>query len=843
MEKRYKPQKIEKKIYSFWEKNSFFKPNSTSKKKPWSCIMPPPNANAPLHVGHAVFVTVEDILARFYRMQQRPTLWLPGFDHAGFETQYVYEKKKGGVFSKNREEVYKNIWDYTQKNKKVAREQVKSLGASADWSREKFTLDPDVIENVYDTFKKLYKDGLIYRGERIINWCPKDKTSLSDLEVNYQNQKGKLWHIKYFIFDKNEVKPGKLKYITVATVRPETMFGDTAIAVNPNDKRYKKVVGKTAILPLVGRKIPIIADTKVDMEFGTGAVKVTPAHDPLDFEIAERHKLQKINVISEKTTIFLSGDFPEKIKESFNGLKTYEAREKIIEKLKSQEFIEKEEEYKHKISVCYKCKTPVEPLISKQWFVRVEPLAKKSIKLVKDGKINFYPEYYKKIFLHWMVNIHDWNISRQIVWGIRIPVWYKKPKTWQLKIYGRDIFNAIANSTKTIETRAGRPRIKGEKYWGDFKPGDIIEFRLADEKTDNIIKSELPIKKSVKKVTSFKTIDKMLKTYKPEQDYPGKSASQIKNWWQKRPVLARRIKQYGIWAIELSEYAEAKEEIYVDIKPPRGTEWTQDNDVFDTWFSSGQWPFVALGYPKSKDFKTFYPTNVMETGWDILFFWVARMIMLGTYVTGKIPFCDVILHGLVRDKDRQKMSKSKGNTIDPLAVVSEHGADALRMAVIFGNTTGKDTIISEEKVIGQRNFTNKIWNASRFVLTQLNKDFKPQKVRPKYTKKDKWILEEVKKTKKKVTKYIETYKIHQAANEIYHFFWHKFCDKTIEDCKKRIVNINNNDDDRNTAKLILWKTLYESLKILHPFTPFITEEIYQKLPSKPKKALIIENWQ
>ncbi|MDD5551705.1 MAG: valine--tRNA ligase [Candidatus Pacebacteria bacterium] len=723
MEKRYKPQKIEKKIYSFWEKNSFFKPNSTSKKKPWSCIMPPPNANAPLHVGHAVFVTVEDILARFYRMQQRPTLWLPGFDHAGFETQYVYEKKKGGVFSKNREEVYKNIWDYTQKNKKVAREQVKSLGASADWSREKFTLDPDVIENVYDTFKKLYKDGLIYRGERIINWCPKDKTSLSDLEVNYQNQKGKLWHIKYFIFDKNEVKPGKLKYITVATVRPETMFGDTAIAVNPNDKRYKKVVGKTAILPLVGRKIPIIADTKVDMEFGTGAVKVTPAHDPLDFEIAERHKLQKINVISEKTTIFLSGDFPEKIKESFNGLKTYEAREKIIEKLKSQEFIEKEEEYKHKISVCYKCKTPVEPLISKQWFVRVEPLAKKSIKLVKDGKINFYPEYYKKIFLHWMVNIHDWNISRQIVWGIRIPIWYCKNKVKNC--------NEIIVSNKKPQKC---PRCNG----------------------DNLI---------------------------PE------------------------------------------------------------NDVFDTWFSSGQWPFVALGYPKSKDFKTFYPTSVMETGWDILFFWVARMIMLGTYVTGKIPFCDVILHGLVRDKDRQKMSKSKGNTIDPLAVVSEHGADALRMAVIFGNTTGKDTIISEEKVIGQRNFTNKIWNASRFVLTQLNKDFKPQKVKPKYTKKDKWILEEVKKTKKKVTKYIETYKIHQAANEIYHFFWHKFCDKTIEDCKKRIVNTNNNDDDRNTAKLILWKTLYESLKILHPFTPFITEEIYQKLPSKPKKALIIENWQ
>lgn len=717
MNKKYNFQKIENKIYSFWEKGGFFKPNFSFKKRPWCCIMPPPNANAPLHIGHAVFVTIEDILTRFQRMHQRPTLWLPGFDHAGFETQYVYEKKMGGIFSEDKKNLYKNIWKYTQKNKKISREQIKNLGASADWSREKFTLDNDIVETVYSTFKKLYKDNLLYRGQRIINWCPKDKTSLSDLEVNYQTQKNKLWYIRYPIKNKQQ-------YVNVATVRPETMLGDTAVAVNPKDKRYKKIIGETAILPIVEKEIPIISDKRVDMNFGTGAVKVTPAHDPLDFEIGELHNLEKINVISKKATISLPNNFPEKIKKLFNGLDTFEARKKILKELRLKKLIEKEEDYEHRIGVCYKCKTPIEPLISKQWFVKVGSLAKETINLVNKGRIRFYPDFYKKIFLHWMKNIHDWNISRQIIWGIRIPVWYCK-------------------------------EMKNSKCKGQ----------------DGVIVSEKKPKKC--------------------------------------------------------PYCGSKKLI-------------AEKDVFDTWFSSGQWPFAALGYPKSKDYKIFYPTSVMETGWDILFFWVARMMMLGIYITGKVPFRDVVLHGLVRDKDRQKMSKSKGNTIDPLAVVSEYGADSLRMALVFGNTTGKDTIISEEKVRAQRKFTNKIWNASRFVFMQLEKDFNPQKIIPIYTKEDRWILEEAAKTKNKVATSIKTFKLHQAANEIYHFFWHKFCDKTIENCKKRIIN--NDDNDVMTAKLVLWKILYESLKMLHPFIPFITEEIYQKLPSRPQKALIVEKW-
>jgi len=718
MDKAYNHNKVEKRIYSFWEKNNFFKPESKKGKETWCCIMPPPNANNPLHLGHAVFVTIEDILTRFNRMQGKSTLWVPGFDHAGFETQVVFEKNIGGIFTKDRETLYKEIFNYTQKNRKIARSQIKTLGASADWSREKFTLDKDVVKIFYNTFKKLYKDNLLYKGKRIINWCPNHQTSLSDLEADYQNYKGKIWYIRYPIKD-------SLKYIVVATTRPETMLGDTAIAVNPKDKRYKDLIGKTAILPIVQREIPIIKDKRVDINFGSGAVKITPAHDPLDFEIGNTHNLKAINVVSKKAKIYLKKEyFSEKLRKKFNGLNLQEAREKILKELRKNNLLEKEEDYNYKISVCYKCKTPIEPIISTQWFIKITPLAKKAIEAVQKNQIKFYPSYYKKIFLHWMKNIKDWNISRQIVWGIRIPVWYCKEK-------------------------------KNKKC----------------KEKEGIIISEKKIKKC--------------------------------------------------------PYCQSKK-----IVP--------EKDVFDTWFSSGQWPFAVLGFPRKKDYKKFYPTSVMETGWDILFFWVARMIMLGIYITGKVPFYDVVLHGLVRDKDRKKMSKSRGNVIDPLGVVSEYSADALRMALIFGTSTGRDIIISEEKIKGQRNFANKIWNASRFVLMNLEKNFNPQKIKPKYTKNDKWILKELQQVKKKVEKAIKSYNFHQAAELIYHFFWHSFCDKTIEDCKKRIKN--GNDKDKQTAKLVLWKVLYESLKILHPFMPFITEEIYQKLPSKPKKALIIEEW-
>lgn len=724
MEKHYSHKKIEKRIYSFWEKGGYFKPNFKLKKRPFSILMPPPNANGPLHIGHAVFVTLEDILIRFWRMHQKPTLWLPGFDHAGFETQVVYEKSQISNFKSRKikkEKNYGKILAFCKKNIKIVRQQLKSLGASADWSREKFTLDRDIVKIVFGTFKKLYKDKLLYRGERIINWCPYHQTSLSNLEIKHKEIEGRLWYIRYPL-KKNSKSKSSLRgvashskiqrYIVVATTRPETILGDSAIAVHPKDKRYKELIDKTAILPIICREIPIVADRKVDKNFGTGAVKVTPAHDPDDFEIAKHHNLLKIKVIEK------DGKMARNTGKQFKGLTTLKAREKIIRVLKKQDLLEKEEPYKYTISLCYKCETPIEPLISKQWFIKIKPLADKAVKVVKEHKIRFYPKRYRKVFLDWMENIYDWNISRQIIWGIKIPVWYCKKCT-----------QGIIISEKTLKKC---PYCKGQ----------------------------------------------------------------------------------GL---------------------------IQESDVFDTWFSSGQWPFAALGYPRKKDFKIFYPTTVMETGWDILFFWVARMIMLSLYVTGKVPFFDVVLHGLVRDRDRQKMSKSRGNIIDPLGVIFDYGADALRMALVFGSAVGSDVIISQERVKGQRNFANKIWNAARFVLLNLGKDFNPRKIKPKLTPKDRWIFNELAKTKKRVTKSIENYQFHLAVQDIYHFFWHKFCDKTIEDCKRRIQRAKSKKE-KETPKWVLWKILYYSIKLLHPFMPFVTEEIYQKLPLKPQKALIVESW-
>lgn len=712
MKKKYSHRRIERKIYSLWEKAGHFKPNLKLKKKPFSILMPPPNANGPLHVGHAVFVTLQDILVRFWRMRQRPTLWLPGFDHAGFETQVVYEKAQISNFKSQRrkkEKNYEKILAFCQKNIKIIRQQLKSLGASADWSREKFTLDKDIVKIVFNTFKKLYKDKLLYRGERIINWCPRHQTALSNLETRHKEIEGKLWYIKYPL-----KKNSKSKYIIVATTRPETMLGDTAIAVHPEDKRYKNLINKIAILPIVYREIPIIPDRKVNKNFGTGAVKVTPAHDSDDFEIAKHHNLLKIKVIGK------DGKMTKMAGEKFENLSVLKARERLIKELRNQNLLLKEEPYKYITSLCYKCEAPIEPLISKQWFVKIQPLAKEAMKVVRKDKIKFYPRTYKKIFLNWMKNIYDWNISRQIVWGIKIPVYYCK----------------------------------------------------KCQKRQGIIISE------------------------------------------KKPKRCPYCKN---------------------------KKFIQENDVFDTWFSSAQWPFAALGYPRKKDFKIFYPTSVMETGWDILFFWVARMIMLSLYMTGRVPFFDVVLHGLVRDKDRQKMSKSRGNIIDPLGVISDYGADALRMALVFGSALPSDVIISEERIKGQRNFANKIWNAARFVSLNLGKDFNPQKIKPKLTPKDKWIFNELEKTKRKITKSIENYRFHLAAKEIYHFFWHKFCDKTIEDCKKRIKKAKSKKE-KETPKWVLWKILYYSIKLLHPFMPFVTEEIYQRIPLKPKETLIVENW-
>lgn len=699
------------KIYKRWEDNGFFKPNIKSAKKPFTIIMPPPNANGSLHAGHAVFVTLEDIMIRYHRMLGEPTLWLPGADHAGFETQVVYEKKleKEGRnrFDIPRAQLYAETLAFTLKNKKITEDQLRELGASCDWSREKFTLDRDIIKIVYKTFKNLYEDGLAYRDVRPVNWCTKHQTSLSDLEVKYEEQKDPLYYIKY----------GPL---TLATVRPETKFGDTAVAVHPDDRRYTKYVGKEIeIETVLGKaKIKVIADKHVDPKFGTGVVKITPAHDPNDFEVAKRHGLEIREVIDQYGKMNqLAGPYAQ--------MKIMEARARVVEDMKKKGLIEKiDENYTHTVGRCYKCGTIIEPRIIPQWFIAVSKKGKKSgktlasdaNKAVKSGVIGFATPKFKKIYFHWMNNIRDWNISRQIVWGIRIPAWY-------------------CSCSGVIVTDGETPK---------------------------------------------------------------------------------RCPKCG------------------------NTNLHQDQDVFDTWFSSGQWPFATLMTSGKDDFKRFYPTSVMETGWDILFFWVARMIMLGIYCTGEPPFRTIVLHGLVRDKDKVKMSKSKGNVLDPLGIVEEYGADALRMALVFGTGTGNDAIISEEKFKAFRNFSTKIWNASRFIIMNLE-GFRhvPRGTYEKsFTKEDKWILAEFDKTAAKVTASLEKYNFHHAAEEIYEFFWHKFCDKTIEDTKKRIYG--DDKHDIRTAQYVLYSVLTGSLTLLHPFMPFVTEAIWDNLDEK--EPLIISKW-
>jgi valyl-tRNA synthetase len=716
VDKIYEPQKTEQKIYRLWKKSGYFNPDKLPNKKgrPFCIIMPPPNANAPLHIGHGVFVTLQDIMTRYQRMKGKRVLWLPGTDHAGFETQVVFEKelKKQGRsgLDMSRDKFYKEVWEYTQKNRKVVRKQLEQLGASCDWSREKFTLDKDIQKIVYQTLEQLWKDELLYRGKRIVNYCPKHKTAFSDLEVKYKEKKGSLYFVEYKCRDKN-------KSIIIATTRPETIPGDVAIAVNPKDKRYEDLIGEIVIEPITKNEIPVISDEAVDIDFGTGALKITPAHDSLDFEIGQRHNLET------KETLDFDGYF-NKLAGPLLGLNIAEARVKSIDILEKNKTLIKKEEYIHEVGHCYKCGTVIEPMLMDQWFVAVTkplPKTKKSLRdlaidAVKDKKIKIIPKHFEKVFFHWMKNIKDWNISRQIRWGIPIPAYY------------------------------------------------------CDDCGKSFIKTREKVSKCI--------------------------------------------------------YCKSK-----NIK--------KDTDVLDTWFSSGQWPFATLLTSKNKnDFKNFYPTDVMETGWDILFFWVARMIMFGIYSTGKVPFKAVYLHGLVRDKDRQKMSKSKGNVIDPLAIAKIYGTDAVRMALIIGNTAGSDIIISEEKIKGYRNFANKIWNASRFVLMNLE-DFDGEKT--VLTEQYKKLLKNLEIIKKKITHHLDNFHFSLAGELIYHYFWHTFADKIIEEMKNRIRDNKN----KKQAQYVLYKILTDCLKALHPFMPFVTEEIWQKIPQyENKKAdlLIIEKW-
>ncbi len=698
--KPYNPLENEPGIYERWIESGYFNPDNLpgDRSEPYTIIMPPPNANGSLHVGHALFVTLQDLLIRYKRMRGYKTLWLPGADHAGFETQLVYEKKleKEGRsrFKMDREEFYKETLAFTMENKKFMEGQLRQLGASCDWSRLKFTLDPEIVSTVYGTFKQLYDDGLAYRGARPVNWSTKYQTSLSDLETKTVERKDPLYYLKYGPF-------------VLATVRPETKFGDTAVAVHPDDPRYQKYIGtEIEFEGLIGPvKLKVVADEYVDPEFGTGVVKITPAHDPNDFEVAQRHGLPLVEVIDK------FGKLNEKTGK-YQGLKVMEARAAVVKDLIEKGLMEKvDENYTHNVLVNYKNENDIlEPRVIPQWYIKMAPLAELAKKAVEDGRINFVSEQYKKIFFHWLAELRDWNISRQIVWGIPIPAWFSPPGT-----------------------------------------GKTTEIRIQEES-------------------------------------PGEG-------------------------------------------------WEKDPDTFDTWFSSGQWPFATLGYPDSKDFKTFYPTTVMETGYDILFFWVMRMIMLGLYRTGEVPFRDVYLHGLVRDAERQKMSKSKGNVINPLAMTEIYGTDALRMALLVGNTPGQDMALAEPKIKAYKLFSNKLWNIARFVMESTQEAADTRMIT---SARDQAIVEEFKRLIVDVTADMENYRVYLAAEKLYHYLWDTFAAVIIEESKA--IFKEGEAEAQISRKHTLMHVLTESLKLLHPFMPFVTEAIWKEIPKKESDLLMVAEW-
>jgi len=835
--KAYNHQEFEKKIYEEWERKGYFKPEVNPKGKPFCIIMPPPNANGSLHLGHAVFVTLEDLMTRFARLNGKAALWLPGADHAGFETQVVFEKKleKEGRnrFEIPRNELYKETFEFTQKNKKIMEEQLKRLGASCDWSRDRFTLDQKIIKIVYETFKKLYEDGLAYRDVRPVNWCTRHQTSLSDLEVKFEEQSDPLYYIKY----------GPL---TLATVRPETKFGDTAVAVNPKDKRYQEYVGKEIeIETVLGKsKIKVIADDYVDPKFGTGVVKITPAHDPNDFEVARRHNLPIVEVIDQY------GRMNEKAG-PYKGMKVLEARKAVVFDMQKKGLINKiDENYVHQVGKCYKCNTTIEPRIIPQWFIAVSKkgeksgknFAKDAINAVKKGEVKFVTPKFEKIFNHWMKNIRDWNISRQIVWGIRIPAWYCENSEKLISLVSGKMGFAGEVVPEVFDGKTSTWRLKDH----NFKIGDKILFEnsaaiqpfgvgeITDIQKTTVSKIDLEDKKHYK---TYKNRDELIAAFKKRN--PEKTVNEDSNVW-----------------IYTYKFTPLCEPVVTGGEEPKSCpicsgKLHQDPDVFDTWFSSGQWPYATL--KTTGDFEKFYPTSVMETAWDILFFWVARMIMFGLYETGQVPFKDIYLHGLVRDKDRKKMSKSKGNVIDPLGVSDLYGPDAVRMALVFGATAGNDVAISEEKIKGMRNFANKVWNASRFVLLRLTEgDLKTGEIgsgeitdlkfdQNDLSPSDARIWKKHQAMVKKITKEIQDFKFSHAGEDLYHYFWHDFADIYIEEAKALLENPTT----KETTKKVLFKILRELLVMIHPFMPFVTEAVWQELRKiypDLKESIMIADW-
>lgn len=739
MDKVYNHKQHEDKIYKLWEKGGYFKPEINPKGKPYCTIMPPPNANEALHIGHARFLAIEDMLIRFARMQGKAALWLPGTDHAGIETQYVFEQKleKEGKsrFDYNRKTLYQMIWDYVQNFKGVAVGQMKKLGASADWDREKFTLDPDIVQEVYKTFKKLAKDGLTYRAERLVNFCTRCGTSYSELEVDYKEKEDYLYTLDYGL-------------VKIATTRPETIFADVAVAVNQKDKRYKKIIGANAQIPLINTNIPVIADSAVDPEFGTGALKITPAHDKVDFEIGQRYNLPLIQIIDETGRLTAHPRVPEK----YQSLTIKKARELVVESLKQSGKLVSQKPLKHAVGVCYRCKNPIESMLSVQWFIKTRIMADKALAAVAKGQTKIPVKRFEKIYTNWLGGLQDWNISRQIVWGIPIPVWYKIHDEAQFYVW-------FVNKS-------------GKHHQG---PLDRV---LADFRLDEVEKGLTRIK---------------------------------------APADAT-------WCFQ-------------DNKKP-GEKYLPEVDTFDTWFSSGQWPFITLKTTKKGDFDKFYPTDVMETGYDILPIWVVRMMMLGIYATSQVPFKNVMLHGLVRDARGEKISKSKGNVVNPLEMAEKYGTDALRISLIWGALIENDIALSEGDIKGQRNFANKIWNIANFVLAQNTQQ--TTKESGKHPN-DTWIQKELDAAIKEATTAIEKYRLSEGAATIYNFIWKKFADIYIEKSKSR----------REEAQPCLEYVLDCSLRLLHPFMPFVTEAIWQIAREKWKgergeffkeEALIIAPW-
>ena len=702
--KVYEPQTVEKKIYYFWMKGGWFKGEIDPEKKPFSIVMPPPNVTGQLHMGHALDAALQDIVTRYKRMQGYAALWLPGVDHAGIATQIkveeVLRKEEGKTrYDLGREKFLERVWDWKGKYGDRIVEQQKSMGVSCDWDRSRFTMDETCAKAVREAFCNLYEKGLIYKGSRIINWCPHCRTALSDAEVEYKDMPGHFWHIRYPI-------EGSDEDFIIATTRPETMLGDSGVAVNPADERYQHLVGKYAILPLVGRRLPIVADDYVELGFGTGAVKMTPCHDPNDYEVGLRHNLEQIQVIDEDAKIMNGG--------KYNGMDRYEARKAIVADLEDQGYLVKTEPYSHNVGCCYRCGSVVEPLTSPQWFVKMAPLAEKAIEVVKDGRIRFVPERFTKTYLNWMENVHDWCISRQLWWGHQIPAW-------------------------TCD--------------------DCGHITVSRED----------------------------------------------------PCECERC---------------------------RGKNIHREEDVLDTWFSSALWPFSTMGWPEqTKELDYWYPTSVMITGYDIIFFWVARMIFSGMEQMKKEPFKTVFIHGLVRDSQGRKMSKSLGNGIDPLEMVDKYGADALRFNLITGNSPGNDMRFYVEKCEAMRNFCNKIWNASRFVMMNLtiDKNELPEKLEIE----DKWILSKLNDVVKEVCENMDSYELGVAAGKIYDFIWDSYCDWYIELTKPRL---NGEDEESKIgAQKVLLYVLTEILKLAHPFMPFITEEIWQALPHEGE-ALMVERY-